>query len=221
VNDLLAMFWAAVAGFVWGLISAVPVGPINVTIINEGARRGFGWAFLIGLGAGLMEMIYGTVGFLGAAGLFTSPVIQATFQLAGFLLMLYLGWHYYTAKSLPGTSHTAEVVERRLHPHTAFATGFVRVLGNPGVLLFWVAVSTTLSAHGWVRPGWQHKAACLAGVAVAVVGWVGLLSWAAARAHRRITVPMLLRLSRWSGVFLLAVALVLGVRLVLLLASLR
>ena len=219
MNDLLAMLWAAGAGFAMGLVSAVPVGPINVTIINEGARRGFGWALLIGLGAGTMEMIYGVIGFLGAAGLFTSHTVQAAFQLAGFLVMLYLGWHYYTAQSVPGVSHTAEVVERRLHPHTAFTTGFVRVLGNPGVLLFWVAVSTTLSAHGWVPPGWQHKAACLAGVAVAVLGWVTLLSWVAARAHLRISVGALLRLSRWSGLFLLLVAAVLGVRLVLLLSS--
>ena len=36
---------ATLAGFVCGLIfSSIPVGPINLTILNEGARRGFLWA---------------------------------------------------------------------------------------------------------------------------------------------------------------------------------
>ena len=44
--------WPALAGFFCGLIfSSIPVGPINLTILNEGAQRGFLWAMLIGLGA--------------------------------------------------------------------------------------------------------------------------------------------------------------------------
>ena len=38
-------------GVVSGLMVSIPVGPINVTILNEGVRRGFQWAFLIGIPA--------------------------------------------------------------------------------------------------------------------------------------------------------------------------
>src|SRR5438552_504937 len=44
---------AAFTGFASGFLVSIPVGPINISIVNEGARRGFGWAFLIGLGATL------------------------------------------------------------------------------------------------------------------------------------------------------------------------
>jgi len=42
---------AAATGFISGLLLPIPVGPVNLTIMNEGARRGFKWAGLIGLGA--------------------------------------------------------------------------------------------------------------------------------------------------------------------------
>src|SRR6266550_616059 len=46
---------AGLTGLVSGFLLSVPVGPINLTIINEGARRGFNWASLIGLGAVVMD----------------------------------------------------------------------------------------------------------------------------------------------------------------------
>ena len=41
--DLEALLW----GFAAGFAVSVPVGPINLTIMNEGARRGFPHAALI------------------------------------------------------------------------------------------------------------------------------------------------------------------------------
>jgi len=48
---------AALTGFLFGFFLSVPVGPVNLTIINEGARRGLLWATLIGIGATVMEVI--------------------------------------------------------------------------------------------------------------------------------------------------------------------
>lgn len=218
MGDLPAILLAWGVGFLTGLVSAVPVGPINVTIINEAAQRGFFGAFLIGIGAVSMEMIYCFIGFAGFSELFAARAVQATFELVGFIVMVYLGWKYYRATALPGVTATEQSLQRRFHPRTAFMSGFLRVLGNPGVLLFWVAASATFTAHRWVRPDWASKGWCLAGVALATLGWFVFLSWAAARAHGRFSIQGLLRLSRISGLCLLGVAVVLGVRIVILLS---
>jgi threonine/homoserine/homoserine lactone efflux protein len=34
---------AGITGLVAGFLVSIPVGPINLTIVNEGARRGFKW----------------------------------------------------------------------------------------------------------------------------------------------------------------------------------
>jgi|SRR6266540_2760418 len=211
---LVPAFW----GFAFGFLASIPVGPINISIVNEGACRGFGWAFLIGLGATTMEVIYCAIAFAGFTQLFDSRWIKATMELVSFLLMLFLGIKYLLAHSLPATTRSIESVEHRLHPHTAFWTGFVRCLGNPGVLLWWITISATFISHEWMEDAWQSKGACVAGVALGCFLWFTLLSYLVSRGHGRFSTNTLLRMSQFSGASVLAVALVIGVRLVRMLA---
>src|SRR2546427_3858875 len=113
---------AAFTGFVSGFLASIPVGPINISIVNEGARRGFGWAFLIGLGATIMEVIYCAIAFAGSGftHLFDSRWIKATMELVSFLLMLFLGLKYLLARSLPAAPRCIASVEQHLHPHPDF-----------------------------------------------------------------------------------------------------
>src|SRR6266700_7431455 len=132
---------AAVTGFVSGFLLSVPVGPINLTILNEGARRGFKWAFLIGLGAVAMEVIYCAMAFTGFASFFTGGYVKAAMELFSFVFMLFLGMRFLLARSIPGATKIESQIEERLHPHSAFMTGFVRVMGNPGVFVFWIILA--------------------------------------------------------------------------------
>src|SRR4051812_36484387 len=129
--DLHPSLVAALTGFVSGLLLSIPVGPINVTIINEGARRGLLWALMIGFGAVAMEVIYCAVAFTGFASFFEKGIIKAIMEVTSFVFMLYLGVKFLTARSIEGVSKVEERIEERLHPHSAFMIGFVRVMGNP------------------------------------------------------------------------------------------
>jgi threonine/homoserine/homoserine lactone efflux protein len=114
---------------------------------------------------------------------------------------------------------TVEMMEHRFHPHTGFMIGYVRVMGNPGVLLFWITISATFIAHNWMDNTWASKVACVIGVGCGAFVWFVLLSYGAALGHGRFSTRTLVRLSRVSGASLLIVALVLGGRLVGLLAK--
>ena len=116
------------------------------------------------------------------------------------------------------STRSVETVEHRLHPHTAFWTGFVRCLGNPGVLLFWLTISATFISHEWMDDTWSSRAACLGGVALGCFLWFTLLSFLVSRSHGKFSTNTLLRMSQFSGASVLAVAIVTGVRLVRLLA---
>jgi threonine/homoserine/homoserine lactone efflux protein len=215
VSDYLV---PALTGFGSGFLVSIPVGPINISIVNEGARRGFIWAFLIGLGATIMEVIYCAIAFAGFTHLFDSRVVKATMELVSFLLMLFLGVKYLIAHSLPATTRSVESIEHRLHPHTAFWIGFVRCLGNPGVLLWWITISATFISHDWMDDTWQSKGMCLLGVTLGCFSWFTLLSFLVSRGHGRFSTNTLLRMSQFSGASLLIVSLVMGGRLVKLLA---
>src|SRR5208282_3932911 len=112
------------------------------TIINEGARRGLLWALMIGFGATAMEVIYCALAFTGFASFFDGRLIKAAMELTSFVFMLYLGLRFLNARSIESVAPVVEQrIKERLPSQSAFATGFVRVMGNPGVFLFWIVLA--------------------------------------------------------------------------------
>ena len=216
--DLLqVVLTAGLAGVISGFVVSIPVGPINITIINEGARRGFFWAFMIGLGAMAMDLIYCSIAFAGFSSLFASRFMKAAMELLSFLFLIYLGIKYLVTASLPATTPTVEAVEHKLHPHTAFWIGFVRVLGNPAVLLFWITVSATFISHDWIDDTLLSKTVCVLGTFVGGLLWFILLSYLVAQGHGKFSTQALVRMAHISGAILLIAGIVIGYRLISLL----
>src|SRR5687767_806049 len=104
---------ALIAGLVSGFLVSIPVGPINVTIVNEAAYSGFGKAFLIGIGSVVMEVIYSALGFAGFSSFFNFIIARAALELLSFLLMLYLGLKYLLAREISGNPAIEQKIERR------------------------------------------------------------------------------------------------------------
>src|SRR5512143_1727955 len=98
--ELPTILVAGLTGLISGLLLSIPIGPINLTILNEGARRGFKWAALIGLGATAMEVIYCFIAFTGFASFFTHGYVKAVMELISFVFLLYLGIKFLLAKSV-------------------------------------------------------------------------------------------------------------------------
>ena len=208
--DLHPALIAALTGFTVGVILCVPVGPVNLTIIHEGARNGFRRAAMISLGATLMEVIYCALAFTGFATFFSDGVVNDAMQVFSFAFMLYLGIKFLLAKTLIAAPKFEQRIESKLHPHTAFWIGFVRVLGNPGVFVFWILLAVNLSSRGWVQKNTAGKLACIGGMALATGLWFIGLSWAASLGHRKFSDKTLLRMEHVSGVLLLILAFIHG-----------
>ncbi len=219
--DVTALLIPWGTGFLAGYLACIPVGPVNVTILNEGARLGFRHAFFVGLGAVLMESIYSIIAFAGFAQLFLSPWLRAVMELVSFVVVSAIGIRYLMTKEMPATPHSVELVEQRLHPHTAFMTGFVRVLGNPATLLFWIAFAAASVAHEWVDLSWASKGAAVLGIAMGALAWFTKLGYAVSLGRARFSPRVLLRTAHISGALLLAAGLFMGGRLVVALAKHR
>jgi threonine/homoserine/homoserine lactone efflux protein len=205
---------AALTGLVASFLVSIPVGPINLTIINEGARRGFKWAVMIGLGAVFMEALYCALALTGFSAFLAIPMVKSIMELVSFLFLLYLAWKYFSAKTIPDHVHSADVIEQKLHPRSAFMVGFVRVLGNPAVLLVWMTLTATFLSHNWVDHTVDDKVAFVVGVAVGAALWFVLLAYGVSRGHGRISPRALLRMEHVSGALMLIAALWIGGRII-------
>src|SRR5512137_2808835 len=109
--DPASVVVAVLTGFISGLLLSIPVGPVNLTIVNEGARRGFLWAALIGLGATAMEVVYCSIAFTGFSSFFGNPVVKAAMELFSFVFMLVLGMKFLLAKSVTAPMHLTDAVD--------------------------------------------------------------------------------------------------------------
>jgi len=217
MEDWSSLLVAGFTGIISGLLLSIPVGPINLTIVNEGARRGFRWAVMIGLGATFMEVVYCFIAFTGFASLFSRGYVKAAMELCSFVFMLFLGIKFLLAKSVQAPVHLSDAadrieerIEERLHPHSAFMTGVVRVMANVGVLVFWIILAANFISREWVTPDWPGKLACVAGVGIGTGCWFVGLSWLISLGHGKLSERTLLRMERGSGVGLLALALIHG-----------
>jgi threonine/homoserine/homoserine lactone efflux protein len=212
---------ATIAGFVCALIFAsIPVGPINLTILNEGTQRGFRWALFIGLGAAAMDTIYCSVSFTGLSQFFDHGFVKAFMQVMSFVFLLFLGFKFLLAQTvkvptkLDAASEKLEArIERKIHPHSAFATGFVRVLANLGVPIAWVVLAANLMSHDLVADALSARAACVAGVFTGTTVWFLILSYGVSRGHGKFGEKTLVRLQHISGLCLITTAVVEGMQI--------
>lgn len=209
---------SALTGFFSALLLAIPVGPVNLTIINEGARRGFKWAVLITLGATTMEILYCFVAFTGLATfLLTGPYMKAGMELFSFVFMLVLGIKFMLAKSVSAPVHLTDTTDRlearigeKFHPRSAYMTGFVRVLANPGVMVGWFFFAAQFISRNWVTPDIAGRMACVVGVGLGTIFWFLILSFSSSRGHGKFSEKTLLRIEHISGIALLVFALLDG-----------
>src|SRR5512139_102642 len=122
--ELPPILVAGLTGLISGLLLSIPVGPINMTILNEGARRGFRWAALIAAGATVMEVIYCGLAFTSFASMLRGSFMHVAMEIFGFAFMLFLGVRFLIAKPVTVVERIEQNIEQRieekLHPHSAF-----------------------------------------------------------------------------------------------------
>ena len=135
--------------------SSMPVGPVNLTIINEGAQRGFqmGHAHRPRRGGDGGDLLHDCVHRLFVV-LRPAAWSRASMEVFTFVFMLFLGMKFLSAKTVTAptqlgaaASRIEKRIDEKLHPHSAFMIGFVRVLGNIGVLLFWIVAAAYFMSH--------------------------------------------------------------------------
>ena len=206
---------ALVAGFACGFVVSIPVGPVNLAVINQALRRGFSRAFLVGLGAACAETIYATALLAGHSSILDQPMIRDALRVVAVVVIAVIALRSLLLKPKPleASEATAERVDERWHHPRAFLLGFLLTISNLMLVVLWATLSAVLFAREWVQAAAADRAACSAGVLLGCSLWFFLLAWFVSRAHRRITPRTLLLLTRVCGVVLLVFAALLAYKL--------
>jgi arginine exporter protein ArgO len=129
-------------GFAAGLLTGIPIGPVNVAVIDAAYRHTLRRAIAVGMGGAIADCLYASLGVLGV-----SPLLQANpsvppilYGISGIILV---GYGLLTARSRPVTPASSEA-PRAPNPSkemwSGFTVGVALIALNPAALITWVVI---------------------------------------------------------------------------------
>lgn len=170
-------------GVAAGALTGVPIGPVNVAVIDAAYRHTMRRAIAVALGGALADGIYVAVGVLGVSPFLRKypsipPILYA---ISGVIL---LGYGFLTARSQPvapaapveePASRDSSVLRaNRKEMWQGFSVGMALIILNPAAVVTWVFII------GGIIPEPQTIAegiACSIGVMLGSFGWFALVAY--------------------------------------------
>lgn len=194
---MLALF---LKSLIIGFAIAAPVGPIGVLCIQRSLRDGFKVGLMTGMGATLVDGVYGLVAGLGLTAVSSLLVAQQFWiQLIGGLFLIYLGIKILL--TAPRKQVTAGNSDRS--PWHACATTFFLTLTNPMTILSFIAVFAGLGL-GSTSIYYTHAVLLVVGITIGSACWWLLLSGGVAFIlHHRVGPKGLRVINALSGIIML------------------
>ena len=190
-------------------IAAASPGPGIAAIVARVLGRGTVGAVAFTAGVAVGDVVWLTVAILGLSALAQAfhGVFEAV-KYAGAAYLLYLAWKMWTA---PVAAHAIAVAATREKPLRLFLGGLAVTMGNPKVMVFYLALLPSLidvarvTALGYAA----LVAATLSVLGIVFTGYVLL----AARARRLFTSPRALKLvNRGTGAVMAGAAAAIAAR---------
>ena len=182
-----------ITGILLGLGVAIPIGPLNILIMNY-SLSSFGRGFALGMGAMSADILYFVLLSLGVLVVFDNPWIFKSIALFGAIFLLYMAWTCYknASKMLAKISNT----ERGESLLACYLKGLGLNSINPFIVGFWLSLSSVVASSA----NWMIAAL---GVLLALFAWVLGLSILTSLARRIISAKVARIFSYVSAVLML------------------
>ena len=202
MTDHLLLFLFSVG---LGLAAAIPVGGVQIEMAKR-AIAGHGRAAgMVILGSVTSDIVYGIIAVFGIAPFMESPKVLAAFNVLGAVVMWVVGFLTLRQSRRPGAAGSKRSILKSRR--WAYVTGFLVSVSNPPIMLSWL-LGVTIAKHlGLASPfPWQDKALYIAGGALGLGSYLGILGAVMHRFKRSIPDRVVGRIYFWLGISLFALS---------------
>jgi threonine/homoserine/homoserine lactone efflux protein len=162
-------------GVAAGALTGVPIGPVNVAVIDAAYRHTLRRAISVGLGGACADGLYSGLGVLGVTPrLKLYPSIPPILYAVSGIVLLFYG--FFTARSQPVTPAQTEVTEptnRGDEIWSGFRVGLALIVLNPAAIVTWVVIMGTMIPEATTING----ILCSLGVMMGSFGWFCLVAY--------------------------------------------
>jgi threonine/homoserine/homoserine lactone efflux protein len=172
-----------VFGVLAGALTGVPIGPVNVAVIDAAYRHTMRRAIGVGLGGAIADAFYAGLGIIGV-----TPVLEKwpavppiLYTISGVVLLVY---GFLTARSQPVTpvvtpdeppaTPSQVTIAARKELGQGMKVGVALIVLNPAALVTWVVIIGQLLPT--IDNNWEGLA-CAIGVFAGSFGWFALVAY--------------------------------------------
>lgn len=178
------MITAAFTGLGLGLFVAAQVGPIWLLCARSSLRHGASSGLAIGAGAAVVDLLYASLGVLGAAQLLHVTAARLALGISGAGFLCWLGLR--TLLHAVRVRHGAEADDEVVAPGAAFRTSLAATASNPLTIASWAAIFSAASVAHISNRG-SSAAVLLAGIGVGSFTWFAVLATVTGALGRRLS----------------------------------
>jgi len=180
-------------GFLLGIGAAVPLGPINILIMNT-ALRNYKSSVFIGLGAMSADTIYLLLILLGMATFFNQPYVENMLGVLGSIFLLYLAYIIFKNRNNILDTNKQPSLSKSLIK--SYLQGFTLTFINPYTVSFWLSIAG-YTAHKELEP-----VITILGMLCALFLWITLMPYIVYRSKHKISQNISYSFSIFSSIIL-------------------
>ncbi|MBU1667465.1 LysE family translocator [bacterium] len=132
------MLQAFIEGFLLGLGACVPIGPINILIMNH-ALKSYKSAFVFGFGAMSTDVVYFVIIYLGLVTFVNHPFALQLLGVLGAIFLAYMAYGIFKGRKSPLVIKDEVISKKGLLK--IYLQGFLLTLVNPYTVVFWLSIA--------------------------------------------------------------------------------
>lgn len=136
-------FWHFSIGLVVSFLGSIPLGTVNLAVVQTTINSNFRAGFYFALGATIIELIYSAIAIKFIAVLLNNAHVELSIQIISIPAFLVLGIFYYRKQN---SSREVEIRNKK-----SFYNGLLIGLVNPLQIPFWIAYGSYLLSNEWIR----------------------------------------------------------------------
>lgn len=130
-----------ILGAAIGAITGVPIGPVNVAVIESAYRHNLKRAIAVGVGGGVADCLYALLGVLGVGPFLRShPTIPPILYAVSGVVLLVFGFLTMRTRSSSFRQVTSGARVESGQLWMGFVVGVALILMNPAAIITWVII---------------------------------------------------------------------------------
>ncbi|MDD4973029.1 MAG: LysE family transporter [Bacteriovorax sp.] len=200
------MLIALSIGLIIGFLSCIPIGPVNVWVVNTLIKRDFNSAFAIALGGCLMDFIYFMIVLTGLSFLHFSPKIILFFKIVGVVFLFLFG-----LKELIVKTRNFNLDEHSETNKTTligfFLLGVVIYSSNPALIVSMSALAAAIKSWNLFNYNLRSYLSLSIGISLGSAFWFYLLLRIVKKYENKIPERFYANFSRVCGVLIVIISL--------------